>query len=202
MLSVDEAQYAGLDSGHVFLDDNPGACCTESASESGIGGFHRLLHRLSHGDALSQSQSVGLDDDGRTLLPDIGASGRCIVENGILRRRNMIPAHEILGKALARLDDRGIFMRAERADAHGLKLVHESQRQRIVGRYEDEIRPVLTGKGNDARNIGGLKRHAFRQGRNASVSGCAPDMVDLAAHGKLPDKRMLSAASADNENVH
>ena len=73
-----------------------------------LDGFSRFLLCLSDDNTLAECQTVRLDDNGIFIL-FLNISNRLgrIVKGFILRRRNMILLHEVLGKDFTALDNSG-----------------------------------------------------------------------------------------------
>ena len=203
-LAVRKGEHGDLRSGEKFLNDHLTAAVAEGTVEhDGLdrcdGG--RAILRDEH--ALSQCQTVSLDDDGQGTGLDVVHGGTGVGKHLILRCRDAVLFHQILGKDLAALDDGGFRLRAEAWDTGGLQRVHRAEHQRIVRCDHGKINIVALGKGDlrgdvlraDVRNAHGV-------GRDAAVSGQAVDRLHFGVLFQFSDDGVLTAATADDQKVH
>ena len=203
-LTVRKGEHGDLRPGEKFLNDHLIAAAAEGMVEHdgldcGDGG--RAILRDQH--ALSQRQTVSLDDDGQGAGPDIVHGGAGVGEHLILRRRDAVFFHQILGKDLAALDDGGFRLRTEAGDTGGLQRVYRAEHQRIVRCDHGKINIVALGKGHLCGDV--LRadvRDAHGVGRDAAVSGQAVDRLHFGVFFQFPDDGVLTAATADDQKVH
>ena len=203
-LAVRKGEHGDLRSGEKFLNDYLIAAAAEGMVE------HDGLDRCNGGrailcdeHALSQRQTVRLDDNGQGTGLDIVHGGTGVGEHLILRRRDAVFFHQLLGKDLAALDDGGFRLRTEAGDTGGLQRVHRAEHQRIVRRDHGKINIVALGKGHLCGDV--LRadvRNAHGVGRDAAVSGQAVDRLHFGVFFQFPDDGVLTAATADDQKVH
>ena len=203
MRSVAERKHRYLRAGHALLDDQPGACGAELAVA-----HHRahrrpgLVHRLGYDHALAQGQAVGLHHDRGALGLHIGQrrvqAGKGLVFGG----GDVILGHQVLGKDLAGLDDRGVFPGAKGGDAGRLQCVHHAKGQRVVRSHHHKIHRVFPGPGHHGLHIGGGDGDALGDGGDAAVARGAVEFMDRRALLQLPADGVLPPASADNQYFH
>ncbi len=72
MRAVAEAEEAGFLAIQIGLDHDFRAGGAKGAVKTAVDGGKRLVERHRHGHALAGGKTVGLDDDRRTLLANIG----------------------------------------------------------------------------------------------------------------------------------
>ena len=122
----------------------------ENVLQSGDGGL--LIHR--HGHALACGQAIGLDDDRRAMLAHISGGTLQIVERLVLRGRNVVTFHKLLGEVLGTLDLRGGLVRAERLDAGGSEIVDDAFDKRHFRSDEHPIVTIVLHEIDERRMIG------------------------------------------------
>ena len=98
----------------------------------GLAGEHRVDRRMRLGDrrgdddAFPRGQAVGLDDDRRPALVDVGMGLACVVEAAEASRGNAVTGHECLGEMLGALELRCRACRPEDPQARGAKRVDDA----------------------------------------------------------------------------
>ncbi len=129
-LTVGEGQKRGLLPFQEFLNNH----ATASGSKSSI--TEDILHcgdgfrfSLSNDDALTSSQTVGLNHDGCTLLTDkvLGLLG--IGKGAVGCGRHSVLGHQVLGETLAALDLGCFFIGAKDGQAGLSKAINKTQGQ-------------------------------------------------------------------------
>ena len=199
MLTVTEGKHGDLGADHALLNDNGGAGGTKLFVLHHLThGLLGLLHRSGNHHALAQSQTVGLDHDGRTLRTDVGQRLVKVCKGLVPGSGDVVLFHQFLGKGLAGLDDSGVGPGAEGGDACRLQSVHHAQGQRIVRGHHDKVHGILFGPLDHSLYIGGLDGHAGGHLCNAGVAGSAVELCDTGRLGQLPADGVLTAATADD----
>src|SRR5690606_542534 len=98
--AVAEAEEARFLAGQEFLHDDFGPRSAEGAAEAVVDRGERLVLRHRHRYALAGGEAVGLDDDRRALVADIGFRGVGGGESAEGGGRDIVARAEILGEAL------------------------------------------------------------------------------------------------------
>ena len=126
--AVAEAEEARLLAGQELLDHDFGAGAAERAVEAVVDRRKRLGLGHRDGHALAGGKPVGLDDDRRALLADIGLRRLGVGEAAIGGGRDVLARAEILGEALRALELRRSLRRAEDLDAGRTQIVGDARR--------------------------------------------------------------------------
>ena len=92
--------------------------------------------------------------------------------------------------------------RAERLEAGGFEIVHQSGDQRRLRSDHDEVDLVGLAERDHSGVVGEVERHALGLLRDAGVARRADQPVGQRAGGKLPGQRVFAAAGTEEENVH
>src|SRR5208337_1481430 len=105
-----------------------------------------LITRNDSSSPLRHSSSTTRDPASPSILPlNISSAVRCASRfvdfflfgaDGILRSRDAVPLHELLGEALARFQLRGSARGSENRPATPLKFIHHTKRQRQFRTYK------------------------------------------------------------------
>ena len=197
MLPVAEGQHRHLGTDHTLLNDHRGARFPKFFVLHHLpGGLLRLLHGGGDHNPLAQSQAVGLDHNGRALLPDVGQSPVQVGEGLIFCGGDVVFFHQLFGKGLAGLDDGGVGPGAEGGDARRLQGVHHPQSQGVVRSHHDKVHGVLLGPLHHPVHVGGLDGDTLGHLGDAPVARGAVELRYLGALGQLPADGVLPAASA------
>ena len=202
--AVGEAQHRDLGTLHIFLDDDARAALTEGLilDHRAHGGL-RLLDCLRDDDALAERETVRLDDDGRALGVDVGTGGGRVGKDAVFCGGNVVFLHQVLCKRLARLDDGGLFVRAEAGDARRAQRVHRAEGKGVVRRDNGIINAVRLGK-FDLR--GDVLRadltDADRVGGDAAVAGQTVNFLDRGIFLQLFNDGVFATAAADDHELH
>ena len=83
--------------------------------------------------ALACGKTIGLDDNGRALLVDVGMRLRDIAEGGVRSGGYAVPLHEAFGKIFRAFELRGALRGAEDALPRRAKRIHHAVRKRRFG---------------------------------------------------------------------
>ena len=105
-----------------------------------------LLPGFRNGDALAQSQAVGLHHRGDGSGFQIFQRRRQVVKGLIGRGGDVILPHQILGKDLAALQNGGGPIGAEAGDTHPFQQVHTAQNQGVIGGHHGKVDGLLLRK--------------------------------------------------------
>ena len=153
-------------------------------------------------DALAQRQAVRLDHSRiPVLLADVPQGLGRILEYLIPGGGDAVGFHEVFRKYLAAFQDRGIRPGAEGGDPCLLQGVYHPGHQRVVRRYQDQVRPAFPSQGYYAVHIGGGHVKTGRVTRNAAVAGGAEQAPAAGAFLQFADDRVFPSAAADNQNI-
>ena len=157
---------------------------------------------LGDDDALAEREPVRLDDGRHRRGFDIRERrvhvGKDLVGGG----RDAVFFHQILGKDLAALDDRGLFLRPEAGDTGGFERVDRAQNERIVRRDDGETDFFLDGEFHHAVDVFRADVNAHGVSRDAAVTGQTIDYVNFSALLECFDDRVFAAPAADNHDIH
>jgi hypothetical protein len=138
------------------------------------------------------------------MIRDIGLGGCGLVlpECPKARGRDPVPLAEGFGESLRAFEPSGSCARPERLDAGGLQTVHQPQHQRQLGAdYHKVDRPLLC-QGDDAVEIVHPQRHTLGYFRDPGIAWSAADACHGRRGSQRPAQRVLTAAGADDEDVH
>ena len=160
------------------------------------------VYHAAESAGLAERKTVCLDDDRRAHLLDVGNRLVAVLKDRILRRRDVVLCHQLLGKRLGALDDCGVLVRTECAESCLLQRINHAECERIVRRYNDQIRVVLLGERNHTVDVGRLDVDAFRSRSDAAVARCAPDLIYLRALCERHADGVLTSAAANNQYLH
>ena len=95
-LAIGEAKDGNLLASHEFLNNHPAACAAKClVTHDFINGTKSLIQRHGNDNALACCQAVSLDNDRRTLCPDICLGCLCLGKYLILGSRDIVLLHEI-----------------------------------------------------------------------------------------------------------
>ena len=98
--------------------------------------------------ALAGREAVGLDDDRRAALGDVGARRRRVGERPVLRGRDPVPRHERLREILRALELGGGPRRTEDPEPRGAERVDDAGGERRL-RADDRQRDLLVLRERD-----------------------------------------------------
>ena len=185
-LAVADAEEACFFAVQKFLDHHFRACRTECALETGVYCVERIFKR--HGDdhALASSKPVGLDDDRRALLADIGFCLGRIVEAAIGTRWNIEAGAQILGEAFGAFKLCRSLGGTEYADTLGAHFIRKAGYQWRFWPNHHEIDLFILGEGNQRLMVIDTNGNQFRDRRNARIAGCAIEFVEQGGGGEFP----------------
>ena len=197
-MTVGKREHRHLGTRQKFLDDDFVAGLTELlVLHDGLDSGDRLVNCLRDNNALAERQTVRLDDNrcGVLSLYIVNRLLR-VVKHLIFGGRNAVLFHHVLGEHLARLNNRGVCVRTEGADACRFQRVHHAGGKRIVGSDKHKVNGVVLGKPNHALLVHHVDGDGFGVARNAAVAGSTVELFTFGAFKQLFDERVLSAAGA------
>src|SRR5690606_12395833 len=204
VLPVDHDDEAGFLALQKLLDYHPRPGFAEGVASQHVGdrglGFLR-----GHGDdhALARRQAVGLDDDGGTLLAQVGQGRLDFGEVGVGGGGNGVAGEEILGEGLRAFHVGGAGGGAVTLEAALVEPTDHASHQRGF-RPGDRQRDVGGGKVSLLVQLQHVVGDVFALGfgRRASVAGCDKYLLDALILRYFPRQCVLTPATADNQYVH
>ena len=157
-----------------------------------------------HGDddALAGSQAVGLDDDGRALLVDVGMCCGRLGKSGEFRGRDVVAGHEVLGEILRGFELRGFLGRAENLQAAGAEDVDHAGGERRFRADDGEVDLVLLGEISQGFRVGDVDVFQLVLARRAGVAGGDENLLQAGRLRQAPGHGVLAAAGTDDEEFH
>src|SRR5882672_3623442 len=203
MLAVGEDDEARFLAFEEFLDHHAAAGSSHGSLDKdlvdGTMGF-ALVGSDDH--ALSGRESVGLDDDGRAAGFHIVVRGPRFVEARERRGRNPVARHEFLGELLGAFQLRTGPRRAENPQALGAEEVDDALSERRLGPDHGEVDAFGEREFGELAGLG--DRHVLEAvlARRATVPWSDEDLLHARALREAPRDRVLSAARADDEQLH
>ena len=153
-------------------------------------------------NALAQSQSGCLENDGERGCLQISQCLVRIVKSLVSSCRNAVFFHQILGKSLASLDDGRIGGGSENAQSLCLKGIHDARAERIVHAADSEVDLLLLRKSGQGRKVHGPDRDTLGDARNAGISGSAVQLRNASAAQDRVRDRVFSSAAAYQQHFH
>ena len=162
----------------------------------------RLRQRGGHHHALAGGQAIGLDDDGRALLIDVGMGERRVGEGLVGSGRDLMPLHEGLGKGLRAFKLRRRLRRAEDAQATGTEVIDDAAGEWPF-RADDRQRDLFAlGEFGQVLEVGERQVVQPAVTGGAAIARCDIDRLNLGRLQELPGDRVFAATGADHENLH
>ncbi len=175
-LAIAYAEEACFFADQKLLNHHLGTGGTECTFETGIHGVERFIERHRNDHALACGEPVGLDDDGRTLLADIGLGLGRIVEAAISACRNIEARAEILGETLRPFKLCRSLGGAEHTDTLGTHFIGKASHQWRFRPDHHEIDLLVLGEGNQSLIVIDTDVDEFRDRRNARIAGSAIEL--------------------------
>ena len=204
VLAVDHDDEAGLLAIEELLDHHARAGVAEGIAGEHVahGGFGFVQV---HGDdhALARGQAIGLDDDGRALLAQVGQGRLDLGEVAIGGGGDPVAGEEVLGEGLRAFQLGGAGGRAEDIQAALAEQVVHACHQRRLGADDGqldvlrgEVGQLLQGQHVDGDVL------ALGFGGGAGVARGDEDLRHARVLGDFPGQGMFTTAAADDEYVH
>jgi hypothetical protein len=198
VLAVDHDDEAGFLAVEEVLDDDAGAGIAELVArehvvDGGVGFFQR--HR--DNDALAGGQAVGLDDDGRALLVDVGVCCGRLGKSLKTGRRDVVASHEALGEILGGFKLGGFLGRAEDLQTTGAENIDHASRQRRFRADDGEVDLVLLGEISQGFRIGDVDVFQLVLARRAGVAGGDVNFLHTFGLRQTPGHGVFAAAGTD-----
>src|SRR5436309_2795119 len=81
-------------------------------------------------------------------------------------------------------------------------MIDDSSRERVVRSDDGQLDAIFLCETRQSRQIAGFDRDILTELFGARISRRAKNPVDARRLPQLPDKRMLAATAADDENFH
>ena len=166
----------------------------------GVMGF---LQRHGNHHTLASSQTIGLDDDGGTQTIHIGVGCHGVGKGFVLRGRNVVARHEVLGEGLGRLQLRSHLGRAKDLHAVGAEFIDHTCGQRSLRPHHGYgdffcLRPFAQGF-----DIGNVDVFQLATGQScATVTRSHIDFGRLGRLSQLPRHGVFTATAANHKNFH
>ena len=159
-----------------------------------------LAHR--HHDALARRQPVGLDDDGRAVLLDIGFCRFDVAESLEERGGDVVAHHETLGEILGGFQLCRGLGRPEYSESCGAERIHDARRQRRFRADHGHVDVFALRERYQVGNRGdGDILHAVFQSC-ARIARRDIYLLHLGALRQTPGQRVLASAGTDDQNFH
>jgi hypothetical protein len=120
----------------------------------------------------------------------------------VVRRRNAVTLHELLGEGLARLKLSRGASRTKRTPAAALKFIDHTQGKRQL--WSDNSQPRLHpfSHGNQRIDAFHIGRQAFGLLRDPTIAGSAVDLGHTRGLAQLPNQSVLASATTDDKDIH
>ncbi len=201
-LAVAQREERRLLAGQELFDHDLGAGCAQAAREHHVDRGLRLSDARRHHHAFAGRKPVGLHDDRRALLADIGLRRLCVSEPFVSPSGNVVGLAQVLGEALGAFQLSRDLARTERLDPCRNEIVDDAGAQRRLGADHHEIDPLLLAEGDHRGVVGDVERHQLALLGDAGIAGRAVQLRDQRARRDLPGERVLAAARAEEEDVH
>ena len=202
-LAVGEGKDRDFGAFEEFLNDNPVAALSELMVEHH--GTHSILsfsEGIGNDDALSEGKAVRLDDTGHRDGAEVIQGSLSVREDLIARCRDAVFLHEFLGEHFARFDDGSVTARSETGNAERFEAVDKACGQRIVGRDDRIINPVIFGELTYTVQVHGGDGSALRVRSDPTVSGKRIQFINFRAFFQRTDDGMFTSSAADNHDLH
>ena len=205
MFPVHHDDETGFFASQKFLDDH-----AMSGFPKGVAGQHILhrrngfLLRFGKDHTLAGRQTVSLNDDRRTLLPDIGDGFFHIGEISIGGGGYVMPGEKILGKGLGAFQLRGSSCGTKAMQVGSLEGIDHSQHQRGFGTDNGQIDLFVFGKLGQDRNVISSDSDIFEfrfMGRTG-ITRCHVYDLHVFRLGCFPGQGMLTPAATNDQNLH
>jgi hypothetical protein len=182
----------------------------QPAVAEGVAGEHvghrRLGLRQGPGDdhALAGSEAVGLDDDRRAALAQVGQRRLELAEGGVGCRGNVVPGEEGLAEGLGTLELCCAGAGTEAAQALRFEVIdhacHE-RRFRAHDRQADVLAAHEIRERVEIHRVDGHVLHARIEGR-AGIARGDVDAADARRARGLPGQSVFPATAAEYQDLH
>ncbi len=186
----------------VFDDDFRAGRAETMIDEDVIQGVDGGFDIHGDGDALARGEAVGLDDDRRAVLLDVGLGRFEFLEGAVLGGGDVVACHELLGEVLGAFDLGGGLVRAERLDAGGFEIVDDAFDQR---HFRSDEHPVVLVAAHEFDERGVVRQAALRGADaielHAGIAGGDGHLVDAAAAHERVGDGVLTRAGTDDQNL-
>ena len=200
VLAIHHDDEAGFFTFEKFLDHHARARITELVvGKHHINGSERFILGHRHDHALACREAIGLDDDRRAVLLDIGARGSDVAEGLEECGGNVVARHKTLGEILGGFQLRGCLGRAEYFQPGGAERIHHACCQRRFranhGKLDVFAFHEFDHVGNGAE---GDVLHAVFQGRTG-IARRDIHLLHLGALRQTPCQRVFAPAGTNNQ---
>ncbi len=185
-----------------FQHDTRAGFAQHLAAEHVFGGALCFILGLRDDHTFAGGEAVGLHHN-RCMeelqrLVDFFLAGA----DGILRRRDAVPLHELLGEALARFQPGGGARGPEDRPAPLLKFIHHAQRQGQLGSDHGDVGCEFAGELHQRIEALQVGSDTLRIGRNAAVTRSAVELLDPRRLPQLPHDRMFATTATEDKYLH
>ena len=160
--------------------------------------FVRLVKAHSHHHTLACRQSVGLDDDRRTLFVDVGMRSSRIGESFVLGCGDAVALHEGFGKRLGAFKLRGRLGWPEHPHSLRAKGVNHAGGQRLLGAHHGERYLFCSSPGKQFIDICDIDVLKTGIHGGSAIAGGHVYGLHLGRLRQLPCQRMLTATAANH----
>ena len=203
-ITVGEAEDRDLRTLEVLLDDDLIAGVAELVlCHDGLDALDRLFTGHRDDDALSECESVRLDDGRDRAGLDIRLCGVDIGEYLIARGRDVVLLHQVLREYLRALDDGCLALRSEGRDTGCLECIDHARNERVIRCDDHIIQLLLDGELYDALDIGCLDlRYALGVSCDTTVARDRIELLDRRILLDCFDDGMLTSATTYDANSH
>ena len=177
--AIGEREHRAFGAGHHLLEDDRGARLAKASVKALANGLVSFLLGERNRYALASRQTVGLDDDGRTLLVKVGKRRVAVREGAVCRRGQIVLHHETLGEVLGPLDAGAGCTGTKAVDAGIAHDVGDAGDERSLRADDHEFAVILAGEVDDGPTILDVERDVGAEFGRASVAGSDEKPVAL-----------------------
>ena len=195
VLAIGHDDEAGFFAFQILFNDDPCIGCGEQR----VNGAERFVKRFGDDYALACRESVGLDDDRRALLFDVGMGGGDIAESDEGGGGDLVAHHEAFGKILGAFELRGFLGRAKDFEAARAKEIDDARRQRHFRADNGQVDAVLFGKVGELDRVGDRQVFQFKLTCRAGVARCDIDLLQAGGFSQMPGQRVFAPTGANDE---
>ena len=202
VFAVGQDEERGLLARHEFLDHHFGPGRTEFAAEHVVDGGNCFIHGHGDDNALAGGETIGLNDDGRTLGGDIGPGGGGFGEAGIGGRRGGAGVADFLGEGFGGFEFGRCRRGPEGEQACGPGGIRHARGKGGLWPDDDEVDGVFFAEGDDGGAGQDVDVGTFGKLRDACIAGGDDEAVCLGVLLDGPGEGMFAAPGAEDEDVH
>ena len=204
-VAIRDHDEAGFFAVEKFLDDDARAGIAKLVAFEHVGGRgFGFLERLRHDDAFAGRQAIGLDDDRRALITNVGQRLVEVGEILVVGRRDVVAGEEILREGLRAFELGRGRGRAEAGQVGFYKTVDDARNERRLGADDGQVDGFILGECEQGIDVvrADVDIAAFRLGSGAGVTGRDQHLCHVIRLAAFPRQRMLPATRSDDEYLH